>query len=187
MGSEPPVELTSRAQGGAAEAEDKSYEPTEVVDSDSAAYDMDEYLSIQEETEMEMPSASSHRAAASGQQASDEPLLRFGVSRLSAAIRRGDIVRARQLCDEATPEEMAIVACGEHDAAHGPAEVGKTCLHLAAFAKLRDVDEEPTWWQDCYQQLCERGAHILDAKDERGSTALHIAVSQGNLDFARLS
>jgi hypothetical protein len=171
----PPVGLTSLAQGGAADADSKSYEQTELVDSDSAAYEN------VEEKDVEMPPASSNQAAASGQQASGESPLRFGVSRLSAAIRSGDIEWARQLCDEATPESFAIVEGGQ---GYGPATVGKTCLHLAAFAKIRDGDVQPLWWQGYYQHLVEKGAHVLDVKDDRGSTALHVAVSQGNLDFA---
>ena len=56
-------------------------------------------------------------------------------------------------------------------------------MSMAAFSKM--VKGGTGKGAEVYLLLCQRGrdAQILDLKDDRGSTALHIAVAHGNVEF----
>ena len=62
---------------------------------------------------------------------------------------------------------------------------GKTVVQLAAFKKLFPIDGKLTEDEikHYYRSLCKLGhlSQVLDWKDDRGSTALHLAVASGNL------
>ena len=169
----------------------------------------DEEPTPHEEEQPTAAAASSSNPAASGKKAAPFPPIGFLSAALSPGLPPitygwtsfaelcmyglpGVTVQQMELAEHADARlnRPSVLECmrtltpgPEQPGGKGPAR-GKSCLHLAAFSKMGKGGTGKG--AEVYLLLCQRGrdAQILDLKDDRGSTALHIAVAHGNVEFA---